>query len=114
MFRWLLLVFALALAALGSLTAAKSPDWAPWKLAVLAGEYGHWVALAPLLVAALAWRSRGDAVALSSVTVLVGAVAFGLLLKPVTEAAVLAGALPGKLEKQFGRVEIARAPFALT
>jgi len=114
MFRWLLLVFALALVALGSLTAFKSPDWAPWKLAVLAGEYGHWVALAPLVVAALAWRSRGAVVALPGATVLVCALAFGLFLKPVTEAALLAGALPEKLEKQFGRVEIARAPFSLT
>jgi acetyl esterase/lipase len=114
MLRWLLLIFALALAALGSLTAVKSPDWAPWKLAVLAGEYGHWVALVPLLVAVLAWRSRGDATALAGATLLVCALAFGLFLKPVAEASVLAGALPGKLEKQFGRVALARAPFAMT
>jgi hypothetical protein len=51
MFRWFLLFLALAAALLGSLTVIKSPDWAPRKLAVLAGEYGHRLA-------------RGNAVAL--------------------------------------------------
>ena len=113
MLRWLLLVFALALAVRGSLTVVQSPDWAPWKLAVLAGEYGHWVALAPLLVAAVAWLSRGGAVPLAAATVLLCAVALGLFLKPAIEASLLADDLPGKLEKQFGRVELTRAPFLI-
>ena len=113
MLRWLLLVFALALAVLGSLTVVQSPDWAPWKLAVLAGEYGHWVALAPLLVAAVAWLSRGGAVPLAAATVLLCAVALGLFLKPAIEASLLAGELPVKLEKQFGHVELTRAPFSI-
>ncbi len=113
MLRWLPLLLALTLVALGSLTAIKSPDWTAWKLAVLAGEYGHWVALLPLLLAAVAWLSRGAGSALALATVLVCAVAFGLLLKPVIEASLLAGRLPEKLEKQFGSVAIARAPFAV-
>ena len=112
MLRWALLFLMLVLATLGSLTVGKSPDWAPWKLAVLAGEYGHWVALAPLLVATLAWVSRGHATTLAVATVLVGALAFGLLLRPCIEASLLARMLPEKLEKQFGRVELARAPFS--
>jgi acetyl esterase/lipase len=114
MLRWIFLVLALALAALGSLTVVQSPDWAPWKLAVLAGEYGHWVAFAPLLLAALAWLSRGEKFAVAGVTVLGCAVAFGLLLKPVLEASLIAGELPGKLEKQLGHAELARRPFAVT
>lgn len=114
MLRWFFLLLALAFAALGSLTAIKSPDWTAWKLAVLAGEYGHWVALLPLLVAALAWLSRGEKIALAGATVLVCAVAFGLFLKPVMEASLLAGELPAKLEKQFGHAEVARRPFAMT
>ena len=113
MFRWILLFLALALAVLGSLTVVKSPDWAPWKLAVLAGEYGHWVALAPLLVAALAWLSRGNSSALAVATAVVCALAFGLLLRPCAEAALLARSLPEKLEKEFGRVELTRAPFSV-
>ena len=133
MFRWILLFLAIALAVLGSLTVVKSPDWAPWKLAVLAGEYGHWVAFAPLLVAALAWlfslrqglpayggaggdqgfggQARGDLIAVA--TVLVCALAVGLLLRPCAEAALLARSLPEKLEKKFGRVKLARAPFSV-
>ncbi len=114
MFRWLLLVLAFALAALGSLTAIQAPDWAPWKSAVLAGEYGHWVALVPLVVAALAWLSRGRRAIVAGATVLVCAAAFGLLLKPVTEAALLSAGLPAKLEKQFGHAALARPPFAFT
>ena len=113
MLRVLLLLCAVSFVGLGSLTAVKSPDWAPWKLAVLAGEYGHWVALAPLSLAALAWLARGHATALAAVTVLVCALAFGLLLKPCTEAWLLAATLPEKLEKQFGRVELTRAPFSI-
>ena len=113
MLRWILLVLALGLVALGSLTVIQSPDWSPWKLAVLAGEYGHWVALAPLLVAALAWVSRGDATLVPAATVLVAAVAFGLLLKPVTEAWLLSDRLPARLAQQFGHVELARPAFSL-
>jgi acetyl esterase/lipase len=113
MLRWILLFLALGLALLGSLTVVKSPDWAPWKLAVLAGEYGHWVAVAPLLVAALAWFLRGEAVALAGATALVCALALGLLLRPSIDAWLLARTLPEKLERQFGRVELGRAPFSL-
>lgn len=113
MLRWLLLVLALLLVALGSLTVIKSPDWSPWKLAVLAGEYGHWVAVAPLCVAVLAWSCRENSAGFAVVTGLVCALAFGLLLKPVTAAWQLGRTLPGKLERQFGRVELGREPFAL-
>ena len=112
MFRWLLLLAALAVVPLGLLTVFKSPDWAPWRLVVLAGEYGHQLALGPLLIAALAWWSRGASAGLATGTALLCAVAFGLLLKPSVEARLLARTLPEKLQKQFGRVELARAPFS--
>ena len=112
MLRWLCFILAVAFVALSSLTAVKSPDWAPWKLAVLAGEYGHWVAFAPLLVAVLAWLFRGDSVGLARTTLLLGGLAFGLLLRPCLEAALIARTLPEKLERQFGRVALARAPFS--
>ena len=60
MLRWLLLFSALALAILGSLTVFKSPDWAPWKLAVLAGEFGHWLAVIAIGLGVVAWATRGS------------------------------------------------------
>lgn len=113
MLRWFWLFLAVVVALLGALNVFKSPDWAPWKLAVLAGEYGHWVAVAPLVIAGLAWRLRGNAGLLPLATVLVCLLASGLLLRPSVEALLLSGRLPEKLEKQFGRVELARAPFSL-
>lgn len=114
MLRWLLLFSALLLLALASLTVVKSPDWAPWKLAVLAGEYGHWLAVLPLGIAALAWLSRGDSPLLAIGTVVVSALAVGCFLRPSVEAAQISLRLPEKLERQLGRVEIARAPFSVT
>lgn len=112
MLRWLWLFLAVVVALLGALNVFKSPDWAPWKLAVLAGEYGHWAAGAPLVIAGVAWRLRGNAGVLPLATVLVGLLAFGLLLRPCVEARLISGRLPEKFEKQFGRVELARAPFS--
>lgn len=112
MLRWLLFLFAVAAAVLGSLTAVKSPDWGPWKLAILAGEYGHWVAVAPLVIAVLAWSMRGAAPGLALTTVLVAAAACGLLLKPCLEARRLAQTLPAILEKQFGPASLTRPPFS--
>ena len=113
MFRFVLLLLACVLAVLGSRTVFQTPDWAPWKLGVLAGEFGHWVAFAPLTLAAVAWLSREKSAVVAGVTVLVCALAFGLLLKPCVEAWLLAQRLPDRLEKQFGHVEIARPAFSV-
>lgn len=113
MLNWLLFVIALAAALLGSLTVCKSPDWSEWKLAILAGEYGHWLALVPLAVSGLAWLRRGDSVVLASATVLVGVVALALLLGPSVYAWRLGRALPAQLTRQFGPVDLRRAPFSL-
>lgn len=113
-FQIFLLLLAGALVAVGLLTTVKSPDWAPWKLAILATEFGHWVAVGTLVVAGLAWAARGGRWWLTAVTLLASAVALGLFLKPVVQAELVAQALPAQLEKAFGPVELARAPFALT
>jgi acetyl esterase/lipase len=112
MFRWVLLILAAALALIGSLTVVKSPDWAPWKLAVLAGEYGHWLAPAPLLLAGLAWLKRGPAVRLAKATALLGVLACALLLRPCLTAWWIADSLPAELESRFGRVEMGRPAFS--
>lgn len=112
MFRWSLLFLALALAVLGSLTAVKSTDWSSWRLAVLAGEFGYLLAFLPLALAAVAWLSRGDSLAVAGATVLVCGVALGLFLKPCVEAAQLAQRLPDRLTAAFSRVELGRLAFS--
>ena len=41
MLRWVFLLLAVPLLALSTLTTFKSPDWSPWRLAVLAGDEGQ-------------------------------------------------------------------------
>ena len=113
MLRWSLLILALLAAVLGALNIVKSPDWSYWKLAVLAGEYGHWVALLPLLIGMVAWSTRGTQVAWALATVAVSAVAAGLLLKPTAQAWRVAQTLPARLERSFGRAAPDRRPFSL-
>lgn len=110
--RFFLLAFALVLAVLGLLTVVKSPDWSPWRLAVLAGEYGHWLAALPLSLIVLAWMFRGGQPALALATTVVSTLAIVLFLRPVFSAARIARGLPAQLERQLGPVAIPRAPFA--
>jgi len=115
MLRWSLFLLALALLTLALLTLVKSPDWSEWKLALLVGEFGHWLALLPILLATCAWLFRGPSVALASATALLCALALGLFLRPTLEAWKLSGALPGQLTRQFGPppASLTRAPFSL-
>ena len=53
MMRWVLLSLALALAAFGLLTVARSPDWLDWRLAVLAGQFGYFIAAVPVAIGVL-------------------------------------------------------------
>ncbi len=112
MLRWSLLFLALATLLIALLNVLKSPDWSEWKLALLAGEYGHWLALLPVLLAVLAWSLRGPAVALAYATVPICALALGLLIRPSLEAWKLGRALPGQLARQFGPVPLTQAPFS--
>jgi acetyl esterase/lipase len=112
MFRVLLLLFALACVALGLLTVVRSPAWLDWRLAILAGEFGYYVALLPLAIALLAWLSRGRRQVLAFVTVLVCGAAMGLLLKPCVEAWQIGLNLRGRLEAAFGFAEMDREPFS--
>lgn len=113
MLRWLLLLLVVAVLALSTLTVVKSPDWAPWKLAVLAGEFGHWLAALPLAVAVVAWISRGARPGFALAIVGLGAIAAGLLLRPTVEAMRVARRLPAHFERAFGPAQPSRPPFAL-
>jgi acetyl esterase/lipase len=81
--RWLFLTVAFGLLALSVLNVTKAPAWSPWKLAVVAGEYGYWLALATLVVAGMAWWVRGEQVVVAALTLGVALGAAVLLLKPV-------------------------------
>lgn len=112
MLRWFLLSFAGLIFSFGLLTVFRAPDWAEWRLAVLAGEFGYALAALPLLVAVLAASTRGTHTLVTLATLLLCALAIGLLVRPVIEAARVAQHLPGQLAAAFGRVEIPREPFA--
>lgn len=112
MWHWILLASALVAVALSALTAVRSPDWAPWRLAVLAGEFGHWLVVGPIGVAGLAWGLHGPNPVLTAVTIALCLVAVGLFLKPCVEARRVAQALPEQLAGAFGRADVARPAFS--
>jgi acetyl esterase/lipase len=111
MFRWTLLVCALGLVALAVFNLVRTPDWAPWKLGVLAGEFGHWLALLAGGICVAAWlqRSGGPFVAWSAACLAV--LATGLFLRPSWEAWRIGRALPEDLEKQWAGARVDREPF---
>lgn len=108
----LLLTAALMLCAVGCLTVLPSPDWAPWKLAVVAGEYGHRLALTAAAIALAVPFSESDP---RMEFVILGCAGFAalLLLKPTWQAARVAAALPERLERPFGRGSPAYPPFSV-
>ncbi|MDB6167714.1 MAG: nlhH 3 [Verrucomicrobia bacterium] len=107
----LLLIAAIAVAAIASLAVVRAPDWMiAWKLAILAGEFGHWLVLLPLLLgtgAVLAttgpWRAA---------ILLPCAAAAVCLLRPVVSARRLAATLPRQLTEAFGARNLARPVFS--
>ena len=111
--KFLLLPLALLVLALSLLTAVRVPVAVNWRLAVLAGEYGYLLAVLPLGLAASIWWSRHSATwpwVLAGC--LVCAVALGLLLKPVVEAALLGRTLPVRLSTAFGPARPEHPPFS--
>ena len=113
MVRILLLGSAAAFVALGSLTVFRSPDWLNWKLALVAGEFGHWLAFAALALGGAAWALRAGHAGLAGTTVALSLLAAGLLLRPTSEARRIATTLPGELAAAFGGTAPARAAFAV-
>lgn len=111
MLRILFLALAGALALLASLTVVKAPDWSPWKLAVLAGEFGHWLAAAAVLLAAGAVLTARGAPALAWPTAGLAAAATVLFLVPTWQAWRLGRELPARLEREFGKQDPGRPAF---
>lgn len=97
----ILAVAALGLVAVSLLTSLMAPGWVwSWKLAILAGEFGHWLALAPVAVALAAWFSLRRRVALP--VVLLSAVAVAGFVRPWQQAAQIATHLDSDLAQAFG------------
>ncbi|MFN2509223.1 MAG: alpha/beta hydrolase fold domain-containing protein [Chthoniobacterales bacterium] len=66
-----------------------------WVVAILISEWGHYAALAALLLAALSWRTARANALLAIVTA-------GLCLSPAIRAAWIARSLPARLTAAFG------------
>jgi acetyl esterase/lipase len=99
--KYFLLLLALGVTAISLLTLLRAPDWMiAWKLAILAGEYGHWLVLLPLglAVAAVCETSGGW----RGVTLMLCLIAVAGLLRPVISARRIAGTLPPELGAAFG------------
>ena len=114
MLRWFLLCFALALAALGLFTVFKAPAWSSWKLALLAGEFGHWLAIVAVLIGIAAGWLAGETPATARVTLAVALGAALLLANPAWQAWRQAPDVAARLAAQFGGARPAAPPFALS
>jgi len=92
--------FAAALAAVSLLTYCHAPDWKwTWKLAILSGEFGHWLVVLPLGLIVIAWLALPGAP--RCVTLALCMVAIAGFLRPVFSARRLAGPLPGEMRAAF-------------
>ncbi len=94
-----------------SLTWWRVPTLALWKTAVITGEFGHFLAVVPLLTGAVAWWDGGP---WSKGILLLSGVGVLALLRPVVQAAWISRGLPTKLAAAFGPVNMAQTPFSLS
>lgn len=104
--------FAAGLVLLSLLTTVRSPTWAPWRLAVLSGEFGHWLGAAALGLACGVGFITADAGWGGPLTLGAAAMAAGLFLKPAVQAWRLSADLPECLRRQLGSARVARPAFS--
>lgn len=97
----LLLALALLLLLVSLLNVVQAPAWSPWRLGVLSGEFGHWLALAALGVALAGVLGQGGAHALRGMTCGLALVAAGLFAVPAFHAWRIGQALPAGLRTSF-------------
>ena len=99
--KFLFPVLALVLAVVSLLTMVRAPDWMwAWKLAILAGEFGHWLAVVPLVLALMnATRPASEG---RTLTLALCGFALVCLLRPVYSAHRRAETLPEELTAAFG------------
>lgn len=115
MLRWILLSVSVCLAMLSTLTWVNAPTLLGWKLAILAGEFGHYLGVLAVMVAVLAWIRPSDRASfLVPVIVIVSVGSLVGFLRPTFLARKISRALPAQLSEAFGPASIARDPFELT
>jgi acetyl esterase/lipase len=107
----LLFILAMVWTGVASLTWWRVPTLALWKTAVITGEFGHFLAVVPLLTGAVAWWDGGP---WSNGILLLSGLGVLALLRPVVQAAWISRGLPAKLAAAFGPVNMAQAPFSLS
>jgi acetyl esterase/lipase len=113
LFRVVLLVLALVLLSFASLTTVRVPVVVNWRLALLAGEFGHWFVILPIAVGGLAWWGRGPSPGVAGVTLVLCVVATVFFLKPTWQAAAIARTLPGALPESWRAFASQRPAFSL-
>jgi len=113
MLRWIFLVLALLSLAVSLLTVIRAPSWAPWQLTVVAGEYGHLLALASLGFLTLSWGLRGAYPGTAGISMAILALAALLDAKPAWQAWRIGSVLPDTLRAQFGDVGMTGPAFSL-
>ncbi|MEO6004203.1 MAG: alpha/beta hydrolase [Opitutus sp.] len=111
MLRWTLLSIATLFFSLGLLTVFRSPDWSIWQLALLAGEFGHWLALGALMTVVAGFFVRGSPGVLSVLTTVFGLGGVLLLLKPALSAPAVADFARRDLD-HIGAPQLDRAAFS--
>ena len=100
--RWILLILALAVSLVSLLTVVRAPDYMwTWKLAILAGEFGHWLIVVPVVVAVVAGCGTGAWWRVAILALCLGAIAG--FARPLVGARSLARSLPEKLGAAFKR-----------
>ena len=102
MLRGLLLIIALGFAGLGSLTAVRVPVAVNWRLALAAGEFGHWLWVLPAGLAVGVWVRRGGQPGWALVTVAICGLAVAFFLKPAVQASAIARRLPAEMRAGLG------------
>ncbi len=110
--RLSLLLLALTTALAASLTTLKAPTLLLWKIAILVGEFGHWVIPFPILLIVLGWCWAKNPLWLRGLVCGLGFVALLLLLKPHVQARNLSAEVQAKLLRTFGAVEVGATPYS--
>ncbi|MEO6873735.1 MAG: alpha/beta hydrolase [Opitutaceae bacterium] len=109
MIKFLLPLLALLFAVLSLLTWVRAPDYMlAWKLAILADEYGHWLVILVVVLAALnGLRAPSGG---RTLTLALCVVAGAGLLRPTFSARLVAEKLPAEITTAFGESAATEAP----
>ncbi len=96
--QWIVFATALLLFLCSLLVVFSAPTTSLWILAIVIAEWGHFVALVALILAAISWK-RGR---LGVITAVIALAAAFLCLLPSLRAAAIARTLPARCTSAFG------------